>query len=1039
MRLLKYYKMKLHYLLNGNGWLGNFALVRVCTSLLKPGIQMELLHLTNFWTSFLKPGKTLVTNLYMFDISYAPWNHWGSNERQVHRSQFSSHYSRLCNFSFILILELLQQRGKDAVITTLRNEDGNTVNSSLHLPKWWPEKKTLTKSFVERSHGEKLLVDQIHDMLNQGDKEGVIGRQVCITGLGGIGKSTLVKWYAHRFAVVYDHIIWLDCGENSLERSINSLFQAVFQDCGQKEWLLSTQDKANRIFRAVGSHQCMFIYDNAEDWKGKRGIMHTLPKADCPTIKCLITSRWTSWGSKAGYGILPQLNLETFSPTESLKLLTENLVDVDFTPADLNVLAELLGHLPLALQIALANLNEYYTDRNNGVAAYIKAIRVELRNKGSLYDGLLQSAVEIDDYNKGLMATLMETTSKWKGQEGIGSVAWEILSILAYLPPDNVQLGFVSSVAKVNEHTSLAACHLLKKYSLASITLNQPESFLPFRLSVNGKESESESDSESSSEPEYYVAVHRLLQRCMQLMNSSDVGVYTSRILGSPISSDLDILYKWDLFLEHKRRPKSELLKDFQVARYQIYNDMTAGQFIFRQRFSDALVLFDVWKEMTAGAGDKSAQAAMQIALTFFHGVVSCLVENKVAALADFRFVKSCTAEISNVCQRNFNDCDPAVLNLIVSFPFAQLQSSADLIILDIATICRLWMIKVLYELKMTEEGRKECKELFDKSQGVLRVWQCHFGTFSFENLGAEHFESIELKEDMSFGGFQRWIQKFPEKVFERCSSYCVNFVDVDMGVITNVAYHSVLPSRCYTINISAQSPEPDSRDMKGTTAVEVHIAELWGELQVLKIEHCAIKWDIPKQSSKLKILMVAFPRNPLPRHISLSTMMPHLNSLQLFGALQLYVPYSFLPSRLEQLYLQNVVLTDTDQRIGEQPTMGALIIMVKSIEEAEPFLHLLTFDDLAIFPQASIDDEKIVEFSSNYDPLIRILDVSPQTTIRAAFTPEALTELQLRGVSLSSSRPSDGQDTVRRNWNFEGRALVSYDDTVMVTYGKFF
>ena len=68
-----------------------------------------------------------------------------------------------------------------------------------------------------------------------------------------------------------------------------------------------------------------------------------------PNLRILLTSRRGDWPASLG---LQFLGLEVFSPEESLKFLRELLEEREDSQDDLKRLAEHLGHLPLALELA---------------------------------------------------------------------------------------------------------------------------------------------------------------------------------------------------------------------------------------------------------------------------------------------------------------------------------------------------------------------------------------------------------------------------------------------------------------------------------------------------------------------------------------------------------------------------------------------------------------------------------------------------------------------------------------------------------------
>ncbi|MFZ5857909.1 MAG: tetratricopeptide repeat protein [Chloroflexota bacterium] len=164
-----------------------------------------------------------------------------------------------------------------------------------------------------------------------------------ITGMGGIGKTQLAVEFAYRYGGQFKGVHWLNLRDPAaLDEQIAA--------CGEKMALQPWSEKMPeqvaltlRAWQMDGAR--LLILDNFESVKDASQV---LARFQSPSLRLLITSRHSDWPSTLGLQSVP---LDTFTPAESRKFLKKYLKNRS-TNEELDQLAERLGRLPLALELA---------------------------------------------------------------------------------------------------------------------------------------------------------------------------------------------------------------------------------------------------------------------------------------------------------------------------------------------------------------------------------------------------------------------------------------------------------------------------------------------------------------------------------------------------------------------------------------------------------------------------------------------------------------------------------------------------------------
>ncbi len=226
--------------------------------------------------------------------------------------------------------------------------------------------------FVGRDADLTLLHEELYGITRDGL---TIGRVRAVTGMGGIGKTTLARQYAEKYWPVYSQIFWIDAREG-LEAEFAAIHDVIFPE--RVTFALDRGDKARRALHELHDHESrLLIIDNALDedsitaWIPSHGGCHTL-----------ITSRFSGFSESISTVPLDVINQN--AAVEFLQRRTGRNVE-GLELGACAKLAEKLGNLPLALEQAAAYINKQKLQFSEYLVVYENARRalLALRALGS--------------------------------------------------------------------------------------------------------------------------------------------------------------------------------------------------------------------------------------------------------------------------------------------------------------------------------------------------------------------------------------------------------------------------------------------------------------------------------------------------------------------------------------------------------------------------------------------------------------------------------------------------------------------------------
>lgn len=189
------------------------------------------------------------------------------------------------------------------------------------------------------------------------------GDELClygIQGMGGVGKTELAIEFAHRYGQFYEGVHWLSAAQPAL-------LEAEIVACGLSMSLSNWPDSLDKQVTSTleawnAGGRRLVIVDDLEDVEAARQWLPRLcggtPSGKDPAVRVLVITRRADWPEDVTLDLLElqHVRLDAFSPAESIAFLRRRLSPDRASEEAMTALAERLGHLPLALEMACAYL-----------------------------------------------------------------------------------------------------------------------------------------------------------------------------------------------------------------------------------------------------------------------------------------------------------------------------------------------------------------------------------------------------------------------------------------------------------------------------------------------------------------------------------------------------------------------------------------------------------------------------------------------------------------------------------------------------------
>jgi len=192
--------------------------------------------------------------------------------------------------------------------------------------------------------GRAEVLERLARGLMAGDGTAAVVTQA-IHGMGGVGKTQLAVEFAYRYGHRFRGVHWVNAREPA---GIAAEIAACGEWMGVQPWPAEqTEQVAATLAAWRDGGPRLVVLDNLEDVAAAREWLRRLRQESGARV--LLTARRGDWPRDLG---LAPLRLDVFSAEESLAFLRQYLPPGRANDDELEALAERLGRLPLALELA---------------------------------------------------------------------------------------------------------------------------------------------------------------------------------------------------------------------------------------------------------------------------------------------------------------------------------------------------------------------------------------------------------------------------------------------------------------------------------------------------------------------------------------------------------------------------------------------------------------------------------------------------------------------------------------------------------------
>jgi tetratricopeptide (TPR) repeat protein len=325
-----------------------------------------------------------------------------------------------------------------------------------------PLERKNRRQFVPFSHnphfvGREKQLNEIHEALHEARATALTQASPhAVTGLGGVGKTTLAREYAEKFWRAYHDILWVTATD---ETAIVSAYARLAVDIGLiRESSQDINEDARRTLdelnRNTQGRERLLILDNAHD---EVTIQKWIPSGSCRT---LITSRFTGW-SAAVQGI--DVDVLDGGAARELLLRRSGLSGTEENCSGADAVAEELGYLPLALEQA---------------AAYVGQTKITFGIYLDEYEQFHNTL--LDEHALGATQYPFSVAKTWLMTiQCISDVGQAILTMSAFLAPDHIPRSMVYQASLLPKIDIDKAFRELSDYSLVRL---EPDAYSVHRL-----------------------------------------------------------------------------------------------------------------------------------------------------------------------------------------------------------------------------------------------------------------------------------------------------------------------------------------------------------------------------------------------------------------------------------------------------------------------------------------------------------------------------------------------------------------------------
>ena len=333
-----------------------------------------------------------------------------------------------------------------------------------------------------------------------------------VTGLGGIGKTQLAKYYAYMHRKDYQIVWWCRAEKKTdLLDDMKKLIKKMNNNTALQKYSfnydgLSESEFISKLKEVLATQdKILLVLDNVEE---ESMVLEFIPMTRAKQSYILMTSRNQDF-EELYQAVCP---LEVFNESEAILLLQQYVAWNKKTQTiraltleeenNAKELAKELGYLPLAVRQAASYIKDKIT-----LATYLE----EFKKNHAL---LLESEQKITDY-PSVVKTTWQMNIKAIQESNIlphhPNVTTDFLSYLAYLAPDNITKNFLEKTLNISALELGNLIGVCNNYSLIDTTEEKDK-----------------------------VGIHRLVQKVIQSEHTVEQREIYIRSLVDLIAADLD-------------------------------------------------------------------------------------------------------------------------------------------------------------------------------------------------------------------------------------------------------------------------------------------------------------------------------------------------------------------------------------------------------------------------------------------------------------------------------------------------------------------
>ena len=338
----------------------------------------------------------------------------------------------------IVVTGMLRDAAVEQILKALAAGDQRRLHEGQRLADAHPAVFNVRRPRLAEFDGHFDALADLHTALSQGQNAAVTQ---AISGMGGIGKTTLAAEYAHRFGTQgrYGGVWWVDA-ETQLVQGLADLAAEWNKDTARTDRIAQDknvvqQARTVRDWLGARPQPWLVIFDNVTNPDQVREWM------PAGSARVILTSRFDDW---SGLAHATELSVWGQDTTVDYLLRASGRSDRDGA----GVLARVLGGLPLAADQAAAFLRQNVTF---GFADYAAEIveAVDIARLDANRGAYASEPRFADPREATVYATLVQSI------ETLPTATQDLMCLLSWLSSEGVELMLLTETAVSKHHAEM--------------------------------------------------------------------------------------------------------------------------------------------------------------------------------------------------------------------------------------------------------------------------------------------------------------------------------------------------------------------------------------------------------------------------------------------------------------------------------------------------------------------------------------------------------------------------------------------------------